>query len=44
MIVKIISCFNSISNKMDQSKVHDWIREFSSRMIETASATPEMGS
>ena len=44
MIVKIISCFNSISNKMDEAKVLDWIREFSSRMIESAQAPPKKGS
>lgn len=36
MIVKIISCFNSISNKMDERKVLEWISEFSARMIKSA--------
>ena len=43
MIVKIISCFNSISNKMDEQKVLDWIREFSERMIESAQAPSKKG-
>lgn len=32
MIVKIITCFNSISSNMDENKVRKWISEFSSAM------------
>ena len=36
MIVKIISCFNSISNDMKEEQVKDWIQDFSNRLIEAA--------
>lgn len=44
MIVKIISCFNSISHDMPKEQVKEWIREFSTRMIESAQAQPKKGS
>jgi len=44
MIVQIISCFNSISNKMDVTKVLEWIKLFSERLIESASVQPKKGS
>lgn len=44
MIVKIISCFNSISNELDKEKVLDWIAQFSSRMIESAQVQSKKGS
>lgn len=44
MIVKIISCFNSISNNMDKSKVEQWIEDFSGRLIEAAKPNVKQGS
>lgn len=44
MIVKIISCFNSISNKMKPEKVKDWIEDFSNRLIEAAKPNLKRGS
>lgn len=37
MIVNIIICFNSISNKLDANRVKSWISNFSTRFIESAS-------
>ena len=44
MIVKIISCFNSISNNMDEEKVRLWIQDFSGRFIEAARPDKAKGS
>lgn len=39
MIVNIIICFNSISNKLNAERVRKWISDFSKRLI--GSAQPE---
>ena len=44
MIVKIISCFNSISNRMDEEKVKKWIADFSKLMIASAAPGGKKGS
>ena len=44
MIVKIISCFNSISNKLDIDRVRSWISDFSKRLIEAARPNQIKGS
>ena len=36
MIVNIIICFNSISNKLEVGRVKTWISNFSSRLVESA--------
>lgn len=36
MIVNIIICFNSISNKLEAARVKTWISNFSSRLVESA--------
>ena len=36
MIVNIIICFNSISNKLDAKRVKAWITNFSQRLVESS--------
>lgn len=43
MIVKIISCFNSISNNMKEDQVRDWIQDFSDRLIEASKPSLKKG-
>lgn len=36
ILVQIISCFNSISNKLDAERLSEWIKDFSARLIDAA--------
>ena len=38
MIVNIIICFNSISNKLDSNRVKTWINNFSARLVDASKA------
>lgn len=44
MIVKIITCFNSISNNMDETKIRKWISDFSKAMQKLAIPDKSKGS
>jgi hypothetical protein len=36
IIVNIIICYNSISNKLDSERVKTWIKTFSERLIDAS--------